>query len=398
MKKILIFSHAMELGGAERALLGLLENIDTEKYDVDLFLMRHSGELLKFIPPKIHLLEEIPAYAALAIPVKKVLRQRKLGLAVRRCYGKAMAKRRTKQLHYPAKNGIELEYSHKFTWKVMPKIQPDKEYDLAISFLTPHYMVAEKVNARKKVAWIHTDYSAIRIDENSEFHMWSQYDKIIAISQKTAESFWRVFPTLQDKVTIIENIQPFRLIEKQKKAFSVEEEMPADSIRLLSVGRFGYAKNFDNVPEICALLRKSGLNVKWYLIGYGSDEKLIRDNIRRFGMEKFVIILGKKENPYPYMNACDVYVQPSRYEGNCVAVCEAQLLSKPVVVTDYPTARNQIENGIDGVIVPMDIEGCATGICSFLKNKVLMQRIVKTCHQRDYSNSREIEKIDSLMS
>ena len=177
-----------------------------------------------------------------------------------------------------------------------------------------------------------------------------------------------------------------------------QTDMPADgAIRLLSVGRFCDAKNFDNVPDICRRLAEDGLNVKWYLIGYGGDEPLIRRKIAEAGMQDRVIILGKKDNPYPYMRACDLYVQPSRYEGKAVTVREAQLLGKPVVITDYATSGSQLEDGVDGVIVPMDNAGCAAGIAALLRDPVRMRVLSENCAKRDYTNHAEVEKIYALM-
>ena len=165
---------------------------------------------------------------------------------------------------------------------------------------------------------------------------------------------------------------------------------------MLSIGRYCTAKNFDNVPDICSRLVSAGLNVKWYLIGYGGDEELIRQKILEAGMEEHVILLGKKENPYPYIKACDLYVQPSRYEGKCVTVREAQMLGKPVVITRYATSASQLEEGVDGVIVPMDNEGCAEGIAVLLRNPEEMARLSDCCQQRDYTNAAEIGKLYAL--
>ena len=114
-------------------------------------------------------------------------------------------------------------------------------------------------------------------------------------------------------------------------------------------------------------------------------------------MDQYVIILGKRNNPYPYIKACDIYAQPSRYEGKSVTVREAQMLCKPVVVTNYPTASSQIQDGIDGRIVPMDNEGCAKGIADFILDKELQQRIVDYLQTHDYGNEREIEKLYKIV-
>lgn len=226
--------------------------------------------------------------------------------------------------------------------------------------------------------------------------MWSGYDTICGVSEQASRSFQTAFPELSDKIQTVENILPRELTAKQ--AEQPQTDMPSDgAVKILSVGRFCDAKNFDNVPDICRRLMENGLDVKWYLIGYGGEEPLIRQKIAEAGMQERVIILGKKDNPYPYMRACDLYVQPSRYEGKAVTVREAQLLGKPVVITSYATSASQLEDGVDGVIVPMDSAGCAAGIVALLRDPARMQQLSENCASRDYTNSAEIEKIYALM-
>ena len=392
-KKIFIFSHAMEIGGAERALLGLLNCIDYDAYDVDLFLMRHSGELMEFIPGRVNLLCAERKYSSLAIPVVDVIKNGDFDIAMGRIVGKLRAGKFNKKMNYSDSNAY-LEYSHKYTKKYMPEMS-DKEYNLAISFLTPHYFVAEKVKAKKKVAWIHTDYSYLNVDVASELKMWSVYDNIVSISDDVTRAFLTKFPSLENKIILIENILSKSTIESQSVLFDVNEEM-SGSLKLLSIGRFCEAKNFDNIPEIAGMIKSKGINFKWYIIGYGSDEDLIRSKIKLFSMEDTVIILGKKENPYPYIKACDIYVQPSRYEGKAVTVCEALILNKPVVITDYPTAHSQIRNGYDGIIVPSDNQGCADALAEIMTDLSLQSCLVKNMKKSNYSNECEIEKLYEL--
>ena len=153
---------------------------------------------------------------------------------------------------------------------------------------------------------------------------------------------------------------------------------------------------YDNVPDICKRVRKQGIDLYWYIIGYG-DGTLIRQKIKEAGMEDYVVILGKRMNPYPYMKACDIYAQPSRYEGKSVTVREAQMLGKPVVVTNYDTAKSQIQDGIDGVIVPMDNNGCAKGIADLIRNSKLQMDIVDYLHGHDYGNVDKSKNIELLM-
>ena len=392
---ILIFSQAMELGGVERSLLGLLDAIDYDRYDVDLFLMRHSGELMPYLNPKANLLPEIPQYASLAAPMASLVKSGQLGVLRGRLGGKLAARCFDRKDPSDKPSVTALTYSHKYTLPVMPPIS-GKTYDLAISFLTPHYFARQRVKAEKYAAWIHTDYTALTFDRVAELAMWEGYDAICGVSEQASRGFQAVFPELAGKVQTIENILPKELICKQ--AAAPQTDLPSGGAKiLLSVGRFCEAKNFDNVPDICRRLVADGLDVKWYLIGYGGSEPLIRQKIHDAGMQDRVIILGKKDNPYPYMRACDLYVQPSRYEGKAVTVREAQLLGKPVVITDYATSGSQLEDGVDGVIVPMDNVGCTARIAALLRDPARMQQLSENCAKRDYTNSAEIEKIYALM-
>lgn len=395
-KKIIIVSHAMEIGGAERSLLGLVNSFDYSKYEVDLFLMRQEGELLKFLPKEVNILPVSQA-RYLAIPMKSLLLEWRIKMLYGRLKAKCLAKKRVKFLGLKTDNQVELTYSHQYTWKYMEQINPDIEYDLAISFLTPHYICLNLVRAKKKIAWIHTDYSTIDLDTETELNMWEPYDYIVSISEKVTEAFLKKFPTLQDKIIRIDNIVTNNMIEKQANEKIELDFKKGDHLNILSVGRFSHAKNFDNVAQICKYILEKGLNVKWYLIGFGGDEQLIRENIQKYEMEDNVIILGKKDNPYPYIKNCDIYVQPSRYEGKAVTVREAQILHKPVIITDFATADSQVEDGYDGVIVSLDNMGCAEGIVRVIRDSELQNKLIENMKKIHYSNESEVEKIYEII-
>ena len=387
-KRILVvMPGAMELGGVERSLIGLLDSIDTGKYSVDLFLYGHHGPLFPLISEKVNLLPEVKELAYL---------RESFGQKIKHgCFVSAAFRLRDAVL---GRLGKPVNYDR--TWAKVAHICAPRlkgQYDLALSFFLPFDFLAEKVDAKVKLGWIHTDYSSEDADWDVMLEQYSKVDYIIAVSQKCADVFADRLPQLRSRIRVIENILPEKLVRQQADAFTVEDEMPAQGIRLLSVGRFCTAKNFDNVPDMCARLLRCGLDVYWYLIGYGGDEPLIRQKIREAGMGNRVILLGKKENPYPYIKACDLYVQPSRYEGKCVSVLEAQMLGKPVVITRYATSANQLQDGVDGLIVPKDNEGCADGIFRLLQDRERMAYLSGNCKENDYSNSKEIEKVMELL-
>ena len=396
MKKVLIISHAMEIGGAEKALLGLLNSFDYNNYRVDLFLCRHEGELFDQIPKQVNILPMNQA-KYLATPMKNLIKEKAYKMLYGRLKGKYLANKRVKKLSLKLDNQVGLTYSHKYTYKYIDFINKDIEYDLAISFLTQHYICRNKVKAKKYMAWIHTDYSTIDIDIETELGMWNRYDYIASISENCTEAFLSKFPSLKSKIIRIDNIITKDMIYDQAYQFDACEEMSFNGFKLLSIGRFSYAKNFDNIPAICKYIIDSGCTVKWYILGYGGDENLIRDKIEEYNMQEHVFILGKKDNPYPYIKACDYYIQPSRYEGKAVTVREAQILDKPVIITDFPTAKSQLNNGVDGVIVPLDNKKCAEGIINFINDRKLQRKIISYLELHNYSNAGEVEKIYQLI-
>ena len=170
-----------------------------------------------------------------------------------------------------------------------------------------------------------------------------------------------------------------------------------DIINLLSIGRFCSIKNFTSIPKICASIVKNGIKVRWYIIGYGAEEKHIKDEIEKFGMEDNVIILGKKINPYPYIKQCDIYVQPSKFEGKSVSIMEAKVLGKPVIVTNFPTAKDQVLNNYDGIIVPMDSDECSKHMVALLTDKEKIDFLTNNCKKTNYGNEIEVEKIYKLI-
>lgn len=400
--RILIAIHYMHLGGAEISLIGLLQALDPNKVDIDLFVYSHEGELMKLIPEYVNVLPEIPTYKMFERPMKEVLKKGHLSVLLARIKAKMRMKSYLKK-----KQAIDvLLLLGEEVSKVVPDINPSVEYELAISFLIPHNFVRDHVRAKKKICWIHTDYTRIDVNAELELPVWDSFDYVASISPDVTKSFLQVFPSLAPKIIEIENILSSTFVRHRAEEIESTEfvqQLTANkkSVNLLSIGRFCKAKNYDNVPDICkktlGLLKDKNIDIRWYIIGFGGYEDLIRQKIAEAGMQDHVIILGKKENPYPYIKACDIYVQPSRYEGKSVTVREAQMLCKPVVATNYPTASSQIIDGKDGVIVPMDNESCAKGLAEFILNEAKQSQIVEYLMTHDYGNVNEVNKIYSIL-
>lgn len=398
--RILIVMHYLEIGGAESALIGLLRTLDPDRVDIDLFLYDHRGELMADIPEWVNVLPMIGAYTMLERPIKEVIKSGFIKLALRRWIAKRKAVKAYNRSGSSLENYSVFFYAMSETNKILLSINPDVKYDLAISFLTPHHFVLDKVNAKKKVGWIHTDYTKVWVDVKEEWKMWSRLDNIVSISGDVTRTFCQVFPKAKEKIVEIENILLPSYIRERAELISREEilcEFDAkDSKVFLTIGRFCHPKKMEEIPDILKALRAKGHDVRWYIIGFG-DDSLIQKSIARTNMGEYVKILGKKTNPYPYIKACDVYLQPSRYEGKSIVVREAQILGRPVIITNYPTATSQVRNDVDGYIVPMPIEECADAIDKLLSDESALSKIAKYNRTHDFGNESEVEKIYSLL-
>jgi glycosyltransferase involved in cell wall biosynthesis len=395
-KKILISMYSLNIGGVERSLIGLLESFDYSKYDVDLFLYRHEGEFLSFIPKAVNLLPTIEEYTTFERPVKEIIKEGHIYLGAARVLAKIKATIKNNGAQKDNRTYKQMQYTWDYSMPKLPKLE--KHYEVAISFLGPHNFILDKVKAKIKFGWNHTDYFGIvNPDKDLDEKMWSRLDYIVNVSKDCEKSFLKVFPRLNNKVIVLENIISSAFVREQSNE-NIDGEMSEDeSIKICTVGRFSSVKGFDMAVLACKNLIQLGYDIKWYIVGFGSEEAYIKQLIKENGIGDRFMLLGKKINPYPYIKKCDIYCQPSRYEGKAVTVREAQILGKPVVITNFPTAKSQLEDKVDGYICPGDVDGIVEGIKRLVDDADFRLKIANNANQRNYGNEAEVENIYKLI-
>lgn len=370
-KKLLFVMNNLNCGGAEKALISLLETIDYSKYEIDLFLFKHEGLFLNNIPKNVTLLKEPKEFSFFDMSIKKAvlacLMKGKFWLAVNRIFAGLVFR--------TEKNGAKCEQR---VWKFMSKSVDGlkKEYDVAIGYLekNPIYFCLEKVNAKRNIGFIHNDYDKLGMDPNIDRKYFEQLDNLITVSEECANVLKKRFPECQQKISVMHNIIAPETINKmatESKPFKFE------GIKLVSVGRLTYQKGFDIAVEACEKLVKEGLDIKWFVVGEGEERDKLESSIREKHLEENFILLGLKENPYPYVKAADIYVQPSRFEGKPIAIDEAKILRKPILVTNFSTAKDQILNEQNGLIVDMDGTSLALGLKKLIMKKDLRKQLSK---------------------
>ncbi|XLP20239.1 glycosyltransferase [Bacillus toyonensis] len=396
-KRILITSFDMEIGGVERSLIGLLNTIDYSKYDIDLMLFKHEGGFFSLLPKEPNLLEELQQYTTFRKSIKQILQEGHFSIGITRMIGKIMGVMHGRFVNSKEPGYFVIQYGWRISLPFLPKLR--EEYDVAISFLWPHYFIGDKVRAKRKIGWIHTDYSNIQLNKEMECKMWREMDDIVAVSESCRDTFLKSLPYINKEVQVIENIIDSEFVCEQSNEGDITQEISINSerIKLITVARLSHAKGIDDAIYALRQLLDQGYDIEWYIVGYGPQEAELKLLIDKLGLQDKFVLLGKKINPYSYIKACDIYVQPSRYEGKAVTVREAQILKKPVLITNFSTAKSQLENGVDGYICPMGIKGIVEGIKKMIDDVEFRNEIVNNVSKKNYGNEIEVEKIYRLI-
>ena len=347
---------------------------------------------MHLLPKWVRLLKPVPVYAQLDRPIRQVLLTSPAIACARLASKLVTIFKRSFGI-----NGDLLARSVRYSLPFLPPVPG--EYDYALGFLAPHDVLVRKVKARQKLGWIHTDYTYEPCDVAFESQVWSALDELVAVTDGAARAFESRLGLPVGRVRTVENIMSPSFIRSQSAVFSGEDYMPirAGEIRLFSAGRLAKAKGFDLAIESAHLLAHRGVPFRWYISGAGPEELSLSNMIAERSLQSRVILLGPCTNPYPYMAACDIYIQPSRYEGFGIAVREAQVLGKPVLVTDYHIARRQIHDGVDGLIAPLTSLGLADSLSRLIADEALRSKLSAGTRERDYSNLSEVDRLVALL-
>lgn len=392
MKKSLLFiMNNLNCGGAEKALISLLETIDYSLYNVDLFLFKHEGLFLSKIPKQVNLLEEPFGYKyfdmSIKTAIKDCIKKGKLQIALSRvCAG---------YIFNTENNRSRCEQR---VWKYMSKSlnSINKKYDVAIGYLekNPIFFCIDKVDANKKIGFIHNDYDKLGMDPTIDKKYFTKLDNIVTVSEECAEVLKQRFPIYKQKIDVMYNIVSPHMI----KNMSLEKtDIKYKGIKIVSVGRLNYQKGFELAIEACKILIGSGYDLKWYVIGEGEERGKLEKMIEENDLQEVFLLLGIKENPYPFIKEADIYVQSSRFEGKSIAIDEAKILHKPIVVTNFSTAKDQIKHKENGLIVDMNPQSIYEGIKQLIDNKELRNKLIEQLSKENMGTESEIQKLYELI-
>ena len=359
MKKILFMCINMNIGGTEKALLNMVNQIDNNKYEITLVMLEKYGGFLKQIPSFIKVLY-INEYKYMEPFIKEPPQL----LAKKLIKDKSYIKGFGILINYSiSKFSNDLSYYYRYLLRNV-KLMED-EYDLAVAYAGPMdfitYFILNKVKAKRKAQWIHFDVTKIGFNKKFAEKNYKKFDKIFVVSEEGREKLINLIPDLNNKVEVFFNIMSCNLIEnmsKNEKGFNDS----FNGVRILTVGRLSREKGQDLTINALARLKNDGYNIKWYCIGDGHEKDNYKQIIKNLNIENDYILLGPKLNPYPFMKQCDIYVQPSRHEGYCITLGEARCFDNPIVTTNFTGANEQIKNEITGLVCNISEDGIYNAI------------------------------------
>jgi len=399
MKRILIVTNTLGRGGAETALLALLRCLDPRKYSVSLYVLTNQGELVRELPEYIHLVNRY--YTDTSVLTRAGRRQ--IALQTLR----AMLKRGTafRLIPYLCGNLMDMLRRRNFRmdkllWRVLSDGGERLEFsfDLAVAFLEggSAYYVADHVKAAKKAVFIHVDYGRAGYTRALDKDCYLGYDRIFPISDEVKDTFLKVYPECGDRVRVFHNILDRERILRQATLPGGFTDR-FDGLRLLTLGRLEKQKALEVSIEAMRLLKDAGEPVRWYVLGEGSQRPRLEERIRRLGLEEDFLLLGAVTNPYPYLRQADLYVHASRFEGKSIAIQEAQVLGKAILVSDCTGNREQVEPGVDGMICALTPEAVCREIRALLADEEKRAQLGWAAAARPQTDGAELQKLFSLI-
>lgn len=275
--------------------------------------------------------------------------------------------------------------------KMMPAID-NEEYDLIVDYGGQQmlYYMVDKLRGKKKVSFFHNDYSKWPFYYNADKHYYPKVDHIFSISEICVNALKQFFPNCKNKISVMENISSPQLIwklsEEQAKSFPINE------LCLVTVGHICYRKGIDYIIDAVGLLKQQNIDFAWTIVGAVLEPKWIEE-IKRKGLQRYFKFVGVQSNPYPYIRQADIYVHPSRFEGKSIALDEAKILCKPIIVTNFSTVRDQFEDGVNATICAMDGKSLARAILNLYEDGLLRQKYIDYLKTHIHDNSSEVQKL-----
>lgn len=382
--KIAFISKKMDVGGIEKAALEILNRLDPNLYEVDYYYRRRINEplgvLIKDIPSWINRYE-------ITIVNKENYKK----------YYHSFSKRILFWIIYIFSYFMKCA-DEGMQYALQAKICPceNKEYDLCVAFDGPKayglFHAIENIKAKRKILWIHGDIQKEKATTKLIHKYYSQFDNIITVSKDAKNKLVQQFPNLSRKTNIIYNFVDYKYIRNQSKVY-MNFFKNHKGIKIATVGRLGPDKGMIMAAKCCKMLKDKNYDIKWIICGEGPEREKIESYIKENDLSDKLILIGNQLNPYPLINECDIYVQPSIQEGFCTTTNEAKVLCKPIITTNVCGMTEQFTNGVNALIVDVDPVEITNAIIFLINNPDKCKKFEKELFNHDWSKQINYDKL-----
>lgn len=391
-KKLLFVIPNLGAGGAEKSLVNLLNELDYSLYDVDLFLFSRTGLFYHQLPPQVNIIESNTDFKVFQNSLLKslfiFLKSGKISLLINRFLFFL--------LHRLIKNKSVAE---QMTWRFVKKSlkKTNKNYDCGIAFLEKSslYFLVDFVESSKKIGYIHNDYHQLGLNFKFDYPYFLQLDHIVTVSERCKAVLENKMAS-ENKVELIYNISSPGLLNSLADEDVINKV--EDTINFLTIARLENQKGIDIAIETARILKDKKLNFIWEVIGEGSEREKLIQLIKENNLEDNFKLLGLRENPYPYLKRCNFYIQPSRYEGKSIAIDEALILKKLIIVTHFSTASDQIHHEKNGLIAEMNADDLSNKILQLYHDELLQARIFNNLNTQVFDYEEQLMKFNHLVN
>lgn len=367
MKKIMFMIHDLSVGGAEKVLVNLVNNMDPSQFDITLIALFGGGVNEQFLKPHIH-------YHTIW---KKAIRGN----------SHLMKLLTPAQLH---------------------RLCVKERYDIEVAYLEgpAARIISGCPNPDTKlVAWIHVEQHTREVAAGSfrsyeeSVHCYNKFHKVVCVSEYVKNDFLSIYPDLKD-VCVLYNTNETRQILDLKDDAVEPDLFREEEIKLCGVGKVVSSKGFDKLARIHCRLRQEGYPLHTYILGVGDDREKIETYLKQQGMEDTFTFLGYQTNPYKYVSRCDMFVCASIAEGFSTAATEALIVGTPVVTTDVSGMKEMLgEHDEYGIVTENNEEALYQGIKRLLDDPEQLAHYKKQAEKRgeDFSTENTVKAVEEML-
>ncbi|MGN0420496.1 MAG: glycosyltransferase [Acetatifactor sp.] len=376
MKKFFFCINTLSRAGAETALLEFMRRLAEKGYEIDLLVITGIGEMAEELPKGVRLLNrEYAPVSILSEEGRRLLKKRIVRAALSRGNLFRQLPSLTVNLLGMIRKGRILP--DKLLWRLLSQgaDETTEVYDCAVAYIEggATYYVADRVQAKKKAAFFHVDYGKAGYTPKLDRGCYDRFDSIYAVSDEVRDSFLRVYPQYREKTFVFHNLLNREgILRKARCAGGFSDDYSGK--RILTIGRLTAQKCLEVSIRAMKLLAEQGVEARWYVLGEGDQRDKLERLIAASQLEERFYLLGAVDNPYPYLQQADLYVHASGFEGKSIAIQEAQILGKAILVSDCNGNREQVVSGADGEICPLSAEAVIAAIRRMLSDEELCRR------------------------